>query len=436
MRTIPLVYNPLQHRYLKERTPRDLILKPRQIGFTTCIQAEFRRYEWTRPASTMTLGKDDENTKELRRIADFFYDSLPDDFRPRRHYGNATLATYPGLSSRAVIATAGSTDAGRGGTRSHIHGSEVAFWVDAQKIMLGAMQAGSPSWIVLESTANGAQGWFFERCMDALDGRGVWKLHFYTWFDHDEYRIPLEPGEAIEYTDDEGVLAEKHGLTPEQINWRRFKIAEIGRLEDFLQEYPEDPVECFKKSGLGYFGAIDHVFKIPYGLEYDATHRYVAGLDFGQQQDYTVLVIIDKTTLQQVDMLRVNRTSWADIRGRIRAMCKKWQVDLIFAESNSIGAGQIEAMLEEFYADDKLRTAIRKFETTAVSKPPLMSSLYSALHEGGLLLLDDSVIRHEFGAAVAKQTARGWTVESPRDESGHGDTVIAAALAWHACGFV
>lgn len=434
MRTIPFVYNEVQRHYLAHRTPRDLILKPRQKGATTVVQSEFSRYCWTRPTSTLTLGKDDENTKELRRISEFFYQELPENFRPRRRYNNATLATYPGCKSRAVIGTAGSVNVGRGGTRTHFHGSEVAFWKDAQAIITGAMQAGNLIWAVLESTANGASGWFFERCMEALDPnkKSIWTLHFYPWFFDEEYQLPLDPGEVLVCTDDELEVIEKYALTPEQIKWRRFKIAEIGTLADFLQEYPEDPVTCFKKSGVGYFGDIDHCFKAPFGATYDPSHRYAAGLDFGQQQDFTVCVVIDVTTKTMVDMVRMNKRPWKEMRLAVRDLCKKWHVSVMRVEKNSVGKPNLEAMYGEF-TEAHVQTSLWAFDMNASTKPPLMATLKAALHEGGLMLQDIDILRHEFNAAVSKETAtKGWTVESPRDAHGHGDTVVATGLAWYA----
>lgn len=436
MRTVPLAYNPTQLHYLTHRTPRDLILKPRQIGFTTAIQAENFRYCTTRPESIITLGKDDENTKEIRRIWKFFYDNLPENFRPRRLYDNATLTTFPDCGSRAVIGTAGSVDVGRGGTRTRMHGSEVAFWVDAQSIINGALQAGNLKWVALESTANGASGWFFDRCMEALQGGGVWKLHFYAWFTQAEYRLPLPMDTVLSYTDTELALIAKHQLTAEQINWRRDKIAEMGGLDDFLQEYPEDPLTCFKKSGIGYFGNVDHALKAPLAPTFDPAHRYVAGLDFGQQQDYTALMIIDATANHMVDLVRVRHERWAEMRKAVLNACKAWDVRIMHAEKNSMGSSEIESLYTEFEAAG-LRTDIIPFNMTAVNKPSLMAHYRSALHEGGLLLQDLPVIRHELDSAVSKQTLRGWTVESPRDgDSGHGDTVVAGALANYSIGFI
>ena len=68
--------------------------------------------------------------------------------KPLRKYSNSSLATYPEFDSTSIIATAGSKEAGRGDTYTDFHGSEVAFWPDAEKIIAGAMQGGSPDVIL------------------------------------------------------------------------------------------------------------------------------------------------------------------------------------------------------------------------------------------------------------------------------------------------
>lgn len=441
---VPLIYNPVQLRYLANRTPRDLILKPRQKGISTAIQAEHYRYSITRPTRSLTLMDVAKNTENMRAMAKRFHDNFPEVidledgrrlYRTRRNEDNATTTTYEN-GSRAVMGTAGSFDVGRSGSYRKMHGSEVGFWADAGYIIRGAMQAGSPDWVALESTANGSQGWYYEQVMQALDGDSTWKLHFFRWFDDLEYSTPLSPDETLDYTGDELALIEKHSLSPAQIKWRRAKIKEIGTLADFLAEYPEDVHTSFKHSGIGYFGNVDHALKAPPQPTYDPAHRYVAGLDFGQQQDYTVLMIIDATKNHMVHMVRIRHEKWAEMRKAVLNACKAWDVRIMHAEKNSMGSSEIESLYTEFTAAG-LRTDIIPFNMTAVNKPSLMAHYRSALHEGGLLLQDLPVIRHELDSAVSKQTLRGWTVESPRDgDSGHGDTVVAGALANYSIGFI
>lgn len=420
-----LELNAAQLDYLNNRTHRDIILKARQLGFSTLIQADFLRMAVSQSAGTMTLSHDDDSTQRLRRMADFYYDNLPEP-RPARKYANASVTTYPETDSEAAIGTAGGKNAGRSFTLTHLHGSEVAFWPDAETVITGAMQAGNPA-VVLESTANGAQGYFYNLCMEALDGNSQWRLHFYPWWWDAEYRIELEPGEAVEYTDEEAALVEKHDLTAEQIKWRRFKRTELKGF--FLQEYPEDPVTCFLLSGQGYFGDISAVRKVQPGSRTPQQgHRYLAGLDFAQTTDWFSLDIIDATTGEEVDLLRLQRLPWKEMRRQAIERLMYWGVEMCAPETNSMGSTNIEAMQDEMQIAG-CQTALVPFKTDNISKAGIMTSLHEGLHSGALAVLDDPVRLKELRVFKSSQTATGlWQLSAPPNE--HDDTVISLALAY------
>jgi hypothetical protein len=410
---IPFRWNKAQKYFHEHRTGRDIILKARQLGFSTLIQGEMFRRTVTRTCSTITLAHDDTTTGLLRRMADRYWENCKfNDIQPLRKYANAGLTTYPELNSEAIIAKAGSQDVGRGATLTDFHGSEVAFWPDAEKIISGAMQGGNPD-VVLESTPNGAQGYFYEKC---VEGEGIWTLHFFPWWWDEHYTLD---GPEITYDDEEKELVAKHNLTAGQIRWRRAKQKELGRL--FKQEYPEDPITCFLTSGNSYFGDLTGVFTAPFGATYQAGHKYSAGLDFGQANDFTVMRVIDKTANVEVDMLRVNHLEWAEIRKRIKGVYNKWQLKSLLAEANSIGGVNIEQMQKD-------GMVIQPFTTTNQSKADIMSDLNESLHAGGLKLLNNPVCRHELNTFIATQMPSGlWKLAA--DGEGHDDTVISLALA-------
>lgn len=426
---VPLVYRPIQIDYLRNRTARDLILKPRQIGFSTAIQAEIFRHSTTRPTRSLTLADDRPNLEKLRRMQQKFYDYMPHSRKPARNIANSYLTTYPHFNSEVMIGTAGNVNIGRAGSYRIQHYSEVAHYKDAQSIMTSALQGGKPFWVVCESTPAGAQGWFYERCMEALNepDESVWKLHFYTWFDYSEYRLPLKPGQTLEYENEEQALVAKHNLSPEQINWRRYKIKEMG-YRGFVQEYPEDPITCFLTSGDGVF-TIDasHLYD---GLEYNPEHTYVAGLDWGQSNDYTAFSIFDATAYKEVVLTRARQRSWHSMRADIIDLCGKWHVEKMMPELNAAGSN-----IENLWAsieDAKLDTVIEAFNTTNRSKDMLVKYMQRGLTEDNLQLLDIDYATQELRAFQTKQTASGlWAYSHP--PGGHDDTVIARMLANYAC---
>jgi hypothetical protein len=414
----------------------DLLLKSRQQGATTAIVGEESRLAWVRMTRILTLIDDDKNTDMIREIAQRFYDTFPEMIdaggvyiqRPKRSRDSATTTRYDN-GSRWVTRTAGNPNAGRGSTIDVLHGSEVAHWKDAQLIIAGAQQAAAYAiWRVYETTANGAQGWFFEKAMAALDGDADYKLHFYPWWWSIEYQIPLERDETITYEPDEAELVRLHSLTPEQIKWRRSKRRELGML--FLQEYAEDAYSCFLQSGGGFFGHLDSAFEAKAGLPTPENARVVAGLDWGQANDYTVLHTTDATAARQLDILRINRMPYADMRTQIVARCKRWGIDEIVAEANSMGNTNIEELRREL-REAGLKTLVTSYTTGAKNKRNDLLALNNALSTGEYTMLPDSAQRAEFRAYQATQSPSGnWQYSAPDGQ--HDDTVIAAMLAWHA----
>ena len=458
-RLVPFEWNKAQRHFHANRTGRDLILKARQLGFSTYVQAEMYRRTVTKTRTTITLSHDDETTQKLRIMSDRFWENCKfNDIQPKRKYANASMTTYSEFDSVTTIGTAGNVHKGRGDTYTDFHGSEVAFWKDAEKIVAGAMQGGNPD-IVLESTPNGAQGFFYELCMEAMRGDGVWTLHFYPWWWDDQYRIPLADGETLTYTGEEQKLVDKHGLTPEQIKWRRLKKKELK--DFFTQEYPEDPVTCFLTSGNSYFGDLSDAFTAPLDPVYDPAHEYAAGMDFGQSSDFTALPVLDKTVKQQVDLLHINKLKWKEQRKRAKDTLMKWshvtcssghltvgawnektekvytvgekcpqcdgKITLVktprFAgEKNSIGAVNIEAFVD-------MGLSVLMFETNNETKSDMMSSLYEGIHTNGWRLQDHPVLRHEMYNFVSKQLPSGvWRLEA--DGEGHDDTVMGLGIAY------
>jgi len=153
--------------------------------------------------------------------------------------------------------------------------------------------------------------------------------------------------------------------------------------------------------------------------------NFVAGLDWGQSNDFTVISVFDTETRKQVDLDRFNQVGWAVQRARVHTMREKWGISKFLAEANSIGGPNIEALALE-------NIPIEAFTTTAQSKPPLIESWALAFERGETAILDDPVMISEHSAyerTTSLVTGRA-TYSAP--DGMHDDTVIASALAWKA----
>ncbi|GAB4528042.1 MAG: hypothetical protein OHK0046_46500 [Anaerolineae bacterium] len=153
--------------------------------------------------------------------------------------------------------------------------------------------------------------------------------------------------------------------------------------------------------------------------------RFIFGVDWGRVNDFTVVSVIDADSRQQVDIERFNQIGWGFQRERLRMMVEKWQPAVIWAEENSIGSPNIEALQAE-------GLPVRPFQTTAATKPPLIEGLALAIERQEIGLLNDRVQTAELQAYEVERTRSNlWRYSAP--EGAHDDTVMALALAWHGC---
>lgn len=232
---------------------RALILKGRQQGAST--YAEGRDY-WR---TSLNVGKqafilthEQAATDNLFGMAKRYHDNCHPALQPVTSASNSKELLFSALNSGYKVGTAGSKAVGRSGTIQYFHGSEIAFWPNAQEHFAGVMQCvpdADDTEIILESTANGVGGKFHELWMQAINGESEYIAIFVPWFWTAEYRksaVGFKPNETE-------LRAQKlYGVTDEQLAWRRSKIEELG--SDLCdQEYPYCWQDAFLSTGRTVF---------------------------------------------------------------------------------------------------------------------------------------------------------------------------------------
>lgn len=248
-----------QRRLHDERTGRDIILKPRQIGITTGEALRGLHQAHTRIGWNVRIVIHDEELGEaLFRTVSLADASVRErGMAPVLGTERAKELEFKALASSIAIGIAGArpqvaAKQGRSGTIHRLHATEVAFWSHPAVTMTGLLNAVPDTGeVVIESTPNGASGWFYDECQAALRGDSRYKLHFFAWHEHAAYRLPVP-------ADFDGSPRDEHeerllslGVDAEQITWWRAKVSAIG-LDGALQEFPADPVSCFRASGRPY----------------------------------------------------------------------------------------------------------------------------------------------------------------------------------------
>lgn len=255
-RVIRFPLNAPQLAFARALTGRDMLLKARQMGFTTLICALFFADTVLHANTTSVIvAHDSDSTQRIFQIVKLFWERLPDEEKERigkPQYSNRREFFWPKLNSWFYVGTAGSTAFGRGQTINNLHCSELAFWPDPET-KLGALLEAVPAngRIIYETTPNGMGNLFHTLWKEAQDGESDFAPHFFPWFADPSYALDGDP--LGDLSAEEAALQAAHALTEGQLRWRRSKQRSSRSL--FAQEYAEDDVSCFIASGRCVFDA-------------------------------------------------------------------------------------------------------------------------------------------------------------------------------------
>ena len=200
-RVIPFLLNAAQVDYWDHRTLRDIILKPRQLGFTTVICGLFFADTLLRPNTTSVIvAHDTDSSEKIFRIVQLFWERLPEEERRRvgpPRFSNRREFLWPKINSQFYVGTAGALTFGRGQTISNLHCSEFAFWPKPEEALIALTEAvPADGRVVIESTANGMGNYFHDLWVAARNEENGFATHLYLWFESPEYVLDVTEEEA------------------------------------------------------------------------------------------------------------------------------------------------------------------------------------------------------------------------------------------------
>lgn len=249
------LHSRLEMQIEKTRLVRAIVLKGRKQGVSTYVGGRhYHKATHRFGARAYILTHMQEATDNLFEMIERFHEANNPLVKPQTGAANAKELNFKLLDSGYKVGTAGSKGVGRSDTIQLLHGSEVAFWPNAEAHSAGIIQAVTQeegTEIILESTANGLGNYYADQWALAAAGKSEYEAIFIPWFWQEEYRRPVPDG--FEMDKDERDQARAYGLDAEQIYWRRMKVVELGELWRFTQEYPSTPEEAFQSSGEGSF---------------------------------------------------------------------------------------------------------------------------------------------------------------------------------------
>ena len=435
----PLQPNPAQQLFERNRGQHNIILKARQMGVTTWVAGRFfLRTITQRGVLSVQVAHTRPAAEAIFQVVERMWANLPRALREGplvRSRANAGQMVFPMLDSEFRVVSAGEESAGRGMTVQNLHCSEVARWPgDAAATLAGLRAALAPEGeLVLESTPAGAYGAFYDEWSSAAE-TGVVR-HFFPWW--------LEPAyvasSAVELSSEELELVRAHGLSREQIGFRRRLATHFRGLR--VQEYAEDAVSCFKASGDCCF-ELDAIAVRARDLPQPLSRRrngaleiwlpplnareYLVAVDTaggGADGDYAAIQVIELVTGLQCAELR-EKAGVLELARVAASLAREYNGAMIAVERNNHGSG----VLAHLEASEQYRRLYEQdgaagWLTNASTKPRMVSRMGVLLEQQANLfqsrrLLEEcrTFVNHGNGRTGAAQGA-------------HDDCLMAMAVA-------
>lgn len=252
--------NRAQRRFYETRHNRNIILKARQLGFTTFIQVDMLDdciYVKDTSAGVIAHKLDDAKVFFNDKVK-FAYNNLPSHIRKVVPLDGDSADTLRFMNGSKIYVSTSH----RSGTVHYLHVSEfgklaVKSPERAKEVKTGAFPAVPTSGrIEIESTAEGKSGLFYDMCKTAQDkaltGEPLtaldFKFHFFPWYEDPHYSLPddIEIAPRIDLYLNELCVEMDIELTHGQRVWYQ-KTEEIQG-DEMRREYPSTPKEAFEQS--------------------------------------------------------------------------------------------------------------------------------------------------------------------------------------------
>lgn len=455
---------PAQIYLMENMHYKNIILKARQLGFTTfiCIfMLDYALFNRNKSLGIIAHTKDDASVifRKVKIAWENFPQHLKDWFKLTTVGDSAVEYQFTNGSVMRVSTSL------RSGTYQMVLITEFGkicarFPEKATEIVTGTLPAVPSRGVVfIESTAEGEDGHFYDYCQDAMETKRLqrplttkdYKFFFFPWYQNPVNIIPgdIPISSDINERLDKASRLVKVTFTQEQRNWYYLTSKDLkGKMQ---QEHPSNPEEAFLTSGNKLFnGEMVDAQREKYMSEplvidgdfiiykrYVSTHNYGIGADVsvGVKRDSSTIVVIDFTTGEVVMTYRSNTIDPVLFAHEIKKAALMYGGCIAAPEANSVGMTtcvtlhaiypniytQVREGLLEAMPSNKLG-----FLTGPSTKPKMMYELSEAMENDEIKVLDEGILLE------AKKFNKEDTLVYKTDENTtrHFDLLIATAIAF------
>lgn len=271
---VPFILNAPQRRVLQileqqrlaQQPIRAIILKSRQWGCSTLIEIYLawmqlvRHYGWNSIVCAhykdAALAIKALYTRMLAEYPDRLKEENPKGWTFSPFEKSSSVSIIPARDCTVSVASSLSPNTARGSNLKMAHLSEIAFWADGNektaeeivRAVCGTITRDRDTVVVMESTANGKENFFFKEWSRAVERKSDKTPIFVPWHEIEIYRIPLSESDRqtlLDIIDDyeKGLLA--GGIPMEAVAWYHEKRKEYSTHEAMMAEFPSTPEEAF-----------------------------------------------------------------------------------------------------------------------------------------------------------------------------------------------
>lgn len=333
---------------------RTIDLKGRQQGISTYHQGRaYWKTSHNQGYFASILTHENKATGNLFAMTKRYHENCPQLVKPVTLASNAKELKFAELDSGYMVATAGARGTGRSSTAQYFHGSEVAFWPNAEDHVMGVMQAIAEepgTEIHLESTANGIGNYFHRTWIMAEKGESEFIPVFIPWFWQAEYVREVPAG--FKLTQDEVEYRETYRLTLGQMAWRRNKVAQFNNNEAYFnQEYPATPVMAFQTSTEEVVVRPLIVQRARKAKPVPAVGPKILGVDPSRYGDDRFSISyrhgrVHKWTQSRSRVGQDTQTGTMAGAGWVKKIIDAVQPDAVFIDVIGLGAGVVDRLME------------------------------------------------------------------------------------------
>ena len=407
---------------------RVIILKARQIGFSTAITGYLYHKTITTPGTnTALIGYNSDLTAELLDKVKTFYRTTPNSLKPQIQYNSKYEISFPAIDSKILVLPS-SENVGRGYTLHNVLCTELAFWDKAEEKMLAIENAvPKDGKIIIESTPNAIGNLYHRMWMADND----YDKKQYGWWWH--------------YTEEEIEVIRRRINNP-------MRFAQEYGLEFLSSGRPVFPSDLIKRMRKGIY-KIGQKVKDETGVETVVTQNedglvmyypprpdrtYVAGADVAEGVtggDYSVVTVFDRASGEEVAFWRGYLPP--DRFGVfLNKVGRAYNNALMVCEINNHGLTTVTALKNLMYPQIYFRPVVKMdtmgtqmsdrmgFKTTKVTRPLMIDDLREALSDGSLIIHTEKTLDEmltfvfDDGGNMVSQS------------SFHDDCIFASAIAF------